>query len=80
MLPSNSRNSEGPKRVVIMGCGRVGASIAAALANEGSAVHILDLDPKALRRLPQGEVRDGRIIPIVGDATLENDLKKAQIQ
>ncbi|MCI0441447.1 MAG: NAD-binding protein, partial [Chloroflexi bacterium] len=33
-----------------------------------------------LRRLPQGEVRDGRIIPIVGDATLENDLKKAQIQ
>ncbi len=80
MLPSNSRNSEGPKPVVVMGCGRIGAAIASALANEGRAVHILDPDPAALARLPQEAVREGRIIPIVGDATLEYSLRKAQIQ
>jgi trk system potassium uptake protein TrkA len=41
-------------RVVIMGCGRVGAGLAARLATEGHGVTILDTDAFAFQRLPLG--------------------------
>jgi trk system potassium uptake protein TrkA len=37
--------------VVIMGCGRVGSSLAAALERQGHEVAVIDRDPKAFRRL-----------------------------
>lgn len=39
-------------KVMIMGCGRVGARIAATLADSGHDVTILDTAPAAFRRLP----------------------------
>ena len=39
-------------KVVIMGCGRVGSSLAARLSNEGHEVTVLDVRPDAFRRLP----------------------------
>jgi trk system potassium uptake protein TrkA len=39
-------------RVVIMGCGRVGAALAADLSRAGNDVLILDTDPSAFRFLP----------------------------
>src|SRR5690349_20015260 len=41
-------------KVVIMGCGRVGAALAAELSDEGNDVTILDTDPAAFRFLPDG--------------------------
>jgi trk system potassium uptake protein TrkA len=38
--------------VIIMGCGRVGSSVAARLQTEGHDVTVLDLDESAFRRLP----------------------------
>ncbi|MBO0849296.1 MAG: TrkA family potassium uptake protein [Pseudonocardia sp.] len=38
-------------RVVIMGCGRVGSSLAAGLERQGHEVSVIDRDPKAFRRL-----------------------------
>ncbi len=38
--------------VVIMGCGRTGASVAARLSSEGHAVNIIDTQEAAFRRLP----------------------------
>jgi trk system potassium uptake protein TrkA len=38
-------------RVVIMGCGRVGSSLAAGLERQGHEVAVIDRDPKAFRRL-----------------------------
>ncbi|MEZ7897677.1 MAG: TrkA family potassium uptake protein [Flaviflexus sp.] len=37
---------------VIMGCGRVGASLAVELSNRGHSVSIIDQDSEAFRRLP----------------------------
>ena len=41
-------------KVVIMGCGRVGAELAAMLDKEGHEVIVLDVKPTAFRRLPPG--------------------------
>lgn len=39
-------------KVVIMGCGRVGAMLATMLDEEGHEVTVLDTKPEAFRRLP----------------------------
>jgi len=39
-------------KVVIMGCGRVGAMLATMLDREGHEVTVLDTKPEAFRRLP----------------------------
>jgi trk system potassium uptake protein TrkA len=41
-------------KIVIMGCGRVGSSLAARLSEEGNDVTVLDVRPDAFRRLPAG--------------------------
>jgi trk system potassium uptake protein TrkA len=41
-------------KVIIVGCGRVGAHTAAALAREGHDVVVIDKDPTAFRLLPHG--------------------------
>lgn len=40
-------------KVVIMGCGRVGSTLAAMLSEEGHTVTVLDVRSEAFRRLPQ---------------------------
>lgn len=62
--------------VVIMGCGRVGAQLAAMLDEDGHKVTILDTEPYSFRRLPanfRGEA-------LVGDGTDEDSLKRAGIE
>jgi trk system potassium uptake protein TrkA len=51
-------------RVVILGCGRVGSTLALMLDSEGHEVSIIDMDPSAFRRL--GEGFSGRAISGVG--------------
>jgi trk system potassium uptake protein TrkA len=62
--------------VVIMGCGRVGAQLAALLDEDGHKVTILDRDTYSFSRLPSSF--NG--IPLVGDGTDEESLKKAGIE
>jgi trk system potassium uptake protein len=64
-------------RVVILGCGRVGSTLALMLDSEGHDVSIIDIDPSAFRRL--GESFGGRAINGMGispdvlrDAGVEN--------
>ena len=39
--------------IIIVGCGRVGASAAAALSREGHTVVVIDRNEKSFRRLPE---------------------------
>lgn len=63
-------------RVIIMGCGRVGAHLAGMLDGEGHQVTVLDVDPYSFRRLP--ETFKGEALG--GDGTDENALRKAGIE
>jgi len=40
--------------IVIMGCGRVGSSIAHSLEDQGHSVAVIDQDPEAFRKLRSG--------------------------
>jgi len=62
--------------VVIMGCGRVGAQLAALLDEDGHKVTILDRDTYSFRWLPSAF----KGTPLVGDGTDEESLKKAGIE
>ncbi|MFC1977641.1 potassium channel family protein [Chloroflexota bacterium] len=63
-------------KVVIMGCGRVGARLAGLLNDDGHAVTILDTDVYSFRRLPP----DFNGTPLVGNGIDEESLKKAGIE
>ena len=41
-------------KIVVMGCGRVGAALATELSEEGNDVLVLDIDAQAFRFLPDG--------------------------
>jgi trk system potassium uptake protein TrkA len=62
-------------KVVIMGCGRVGAQLASLLDGEGHKVTVLDVDAHSFRRLPPSFSGTA----LVGDGTDEEMLKKAGV-
>ncbi|MBI4336580.1 MAG: TrkA family potassium uptake protein [Chloroflexi bacterium] len=66
-------------RVVIMGSGRVGAQIATTLWREGHQVTLMDTEPEAFLLLPR-EMRQDERTTLLGDGTLDEDLKRADIE
>jgi len=63
-------------KVVIMGCGRVGARLAVSLDADGHSVTILDTNAYSFRRLPP----DFKGTAFVGNGTDEGALIKAGIE
>jgi len=63
-------------KVIIMGCGRIGARLAGLLAAEGHKVTILDTDAYSFRRLPP----DFGGTALLGNGLDEDALKKAGMQ
>jgi len=63
-------------KVIIMGCGRVGAQLAALLDEDGHKVTVLDIEPYSFRRLPASF----KGTALGGDGTDEDSLKKAGIE
>ncbi|MBX6169496.1 MAG: TrkA family potassium uptake protein, partial [Thermobispora bispora] len=64
--------------VVIMGCGRVGATLAHILEDNGHSVAIIDRDPQAFRRLRPGF--QGRRVTGIGfdrDVLIEAGIQSA---
>jgi trk system potassium uptake protein TrkA len=63
-------------KVIIMGCGRVGAQLATLLDKEGHQVTAIDVDSYSFRRLPP----DFGGTALIGSGVSEDDLKKAGIE
>jgi trk system potassium uptake protein TrkA len=63
-------------RVVIMGCGRVGAQLATMLAKDGHEVVIMDINPAAFSRLPA----DFQGRRVVGNGIDQDALRRAGIE
>ncbi len=63
-------------KIIIMGCGRVGARLAGLMDAEGHSITVLDTDSYSFRRLPTGF--KGKAL--VGNGIDEEALKRAGIQ
>ncbi|MFC2040009.1 potassium channel family protein [Chloroflexota bacterium] len=63
-------------KVIIMGCGRVGARLAEMLDDEGNEVTVLDNNARSFRRLPQSF--KGRAL--LGSGLSERAMKEAGIE
>jgi trk system potassium uptake protein TrkA len=63
-------------KVVIMGCGRVGARVASILDHNGHNVTVIDIDPAAFRRLSAEFSGD----TIIGTGIDEDVLRSADIE
>jgi trk system potassium uptake protein TrkA len=63
-------------KVVVMGCGRVGARIASLLDHNGHQVTVIDIDSRAFRRLPADFKGD----TIIGTGIDEDVLRAAGIE
>jgi trk system potassium uptake protein TrkA len=63
-------------KVLIMGCGRVGAHLAGIMDSEGHEVTVLDINGHSFRRL----VADFGGTALLGDGTDSGTLKKAGIE
>jgi len=64
------------RKVMILGCGRVGAMVAKTLVERGDEVTVIDLDPENFRRLNEGD----NLHLLVGDGTSNDDLRKCGIE
>ncbi len=63
-------------RVIVMGCGRVGSTVARRVAAAGHAVTVLDTDRYSFRRLAPGFPGQS----LVGDGTRHRSLEEAGIR
>jgi trk system potassium uptake protein TrkA len=63
-------------KVIIMGCGRVGARLAGSLDSKNQQVTVLDINSYSFRRLPPGFKGSA----LVGNGLDEDALKKAGIE
>lgn len=63
-------------KIIIMGCGRVGATLANLLDSSGHEVTVLDLDAYSFRRLP----RSFRGTALLGNGIDQEALKRAGIE
>jgi trk system potassium uptake protein TrkA len=63
-------------KVLVMGCGRVGAQLATSLDAEGHQVTILDIDPSSFDKLPPSF----KGTTLLGSGTDEDSLREAGIE
>ena len=68
------------KRVLVVGCGETGIRVTTKLSDSGNIIKIMDLNSDVFAKLPQKRIETTRIAPIVGDGTLERDLRRAAAQ
>ena len=80
MLNRTEATEQEPAVTVIMGCGRLGASIAHSLLNEGHRIFIIDTQGSNFNRLRSEPIESGAITPLIGDGTLYADLLRSPIQ
>ncbi|MEK9658526.1 MAG: TrkA family potassium uptake protein [Chloroflexota bacterium] len=68
--------ASGGKKVLIVGCGRLGAMVTKALLDRGDEVVILDLDAENFRRLTE----QPGLTMVLGDGTSHDELRRDGIE
>ncbi len=67
---------EFPMKIIIVGCGKVGGTLAKQLCSEGHDITVLDKDASKLRAMSSGY----DVLALEGDASSYSDLKEAGVE
>ena len=68
------------KKITLLGCGQMGSKLAIRMSDAGNIVTVIDKMAGSMINLPEDRVTTKRIIPVVGDGTLESVLRLASTQ
>ena len=75
VFTQNKSPKKSKMKIVIMGCNRVGAMVAKAMASDGHSVTVIDVNEDNMRRLSNAP----GIKTLIGDGALMESLKKAGV-
>ena len=68
------------KKITLLGCGQMGSKMAVRMSDSGNIVTVIDKMANSMKRLPEDRIDSKRIIPVVGDGTLESIMRMASTQ
>ena len=73
-MNKDEKNIESSREVTIIGYGESGYELVNSSNNLGLKITIMDINPEVFSKLPDVNIKNGDIVPIIGDGMSINDL------
>ena len=73
-MNKDEKNIESSREVTIIGYGESGYELVNSINNLGLKITIMDINPGVFSKLPDVNIKNGDIVPIIGDGMSVNDL------
>ena len=73
-MNKDEKNIESSREVTIIGYGESGYELVNSINNLGFKITIMDINPEVFSKLPDVNIKNGDIVPIIGDGMSINDL------
>ena len=73
-MNKDEKNIESSREVTIIGYGESGYELVNSINNLGLKITIMDINPEVFSKLPDVNIKNGDIVPIIGDGMSINDL------
>ena len=73
-MNKDEKNIESSREVTIIGYGESGYELVNSINNLGLKITIMDINPEVFSKLPDVNIKNGDIVPIIGDGMSVNDL------
>ena len=73
-MNKDEKNIESSREVTIIGYGESGYELVNSINNLGFKITIMDINPEVFSKIPDVNIKNGDIVPIIGDGMSVNDL------
>ena len=73
-MNKDEKNIESSREVTIIGYGESGYELVNSINNLGLKITIMDINPGVFSKLPDVNIKNGDIVPIIGDGMSVNNL------
>ena len=73
-MNKDEKNIESSREVTIIGYGESGYELVNSINNLELKITIMDINPEVFSKLPDVNIKNGDIVPIIGDGMSVNDL------
>ena len=73
-MNKDEKNVESSREVTIIGYGESGYELVNSINNLGFKITIMDINPEVFSKIPDVNIKNGDIVPIIGDGMSVNNL------